>query len=98
MRPLVIQYDLSSASEFDYRPLIDELHKFGAVRATKSVWFVASSAKPVAVRDHFLRYMHADDMISVNTLAVGGGYATQNLSGAALAWLKEYTQAKEKVR
>ena len=86
----VIQYDLSNADGQRYETLIKKLEEAGAVRATKSSWFLASNASAIQLRGFFEKFMHKNDVIAVNVLAVDQGFGSSNLTSAAVAWMNNH--------
>jgi hypothetical protein len=97
MPAYVIQYDLFKGDRSDYEGLYSALERSRAVRATESTWFVSTSWSAIEVKDHLRKFIHPDDSISVNVLAVGRGYASNNLSAAARAWVKQHLSNPKKV-
>jgi hypothetical protein len=93
MTPFEIQYDLYKGDRDDYEQLYKRLERLNAVRVTESTWVVASASNADQIRDYLAKFMHPDDVLSVNVLAVGQGYAWRNLSRAAAAWMAEHLKA-----
>jgi hypothetical protein len=94
MSPFVIQYDLNKGDRDDYQHLYDVLESSGAVRVTESTWFIATSWNAIQIRDHLANFIHPKDVLAVNVLAMGMGYASSNLSTEAVAWMKAHLVAK----
>ncbi len=67
MAVYVLTYDLNNeTSSSAYKPLIDELKKFGAHRILESVWLVSNSASAKDLHDHFKDKMDGDDALFVS--------------------------------
>lgn len=70
-----LSYDLIKAK--DYQKLYDELVKFKAKRVLESVWcFKYESGKSGDLRDHFVKFIDADDRLLV---IQSSGWASRNL-------------------
>ena len=70
-----LSYDLIKAK--DYQKLYDELVKFKAKRVLESVWcFKYESGKSSDLRDHFAKFIDADDRLLV---IQSSGWASRNL-------------------
>ncbi len=59
-----IDYDLRKKR--NYQPLYDELKRFGAIPMLESLWCFHSTSTAVVLRDHFARFIDADDGLSVS--------------------------------
>lgn len=90
MPAFVIHYDLYKGDRDDYNNLYTTLQRLKAVRATESTWFVAFSGQATELRDSLQNHLRKKDMIAVNVLTVGSGYASTNLSSEAIAWMKKH--------
>lgn len=65
----LLTYDLNNeTSSAAYKPLWDELEKFGAHRVLESVWLVSNNASARAIHDHFKEKMDSDDSLFVTEL------------------------------
>jgi hypothetical protein len=95
MAAFVIQYDLNRGKRDDYDDLYDALLDAKAVRATESTWFLSSTASAIEIRDWLQGFMHSKDVISVNVLTVGSGYASDNLPDAAVKWMAQNLKARQ---
>src|SRR4051794_34200475 len=90
MAALVIHYDLYKGNRNDYQGLYDALEKAKAVRATESTWFLNTSWDAIQVYNWSRNFVHEKDVIAVNVLAVGSGFASSNLPQAAVNWMNEH--------
>ncbi len=95
MPAFVIHYDLYQGDRSDYEELYDALERSKAVRATESTWFVSTSWNAIKVRDYLKNYMHPKDVICLNLLTVGSGFASNNLSQEAIRWMKTHLKLKK---
>lgn len=60
-----LEYDLRNPVR-NYQPLYDELARFKATRILKSLWsFQRFNTNAVGLRDHFRRFIDADDGLIV---------------------------------
>src|SRR5258708_19898505 len=90
MPAYVIHYDLYKGDRTDYQELYDALENAKAVRASESTWFIATGWDVVRLRDWVGKHLHKKDVLAVNVLAVGNGFATKNLPGAPATWLNHH--------
>lgn len=68
MRRFLISYDLLRGTEEEYKDLITALKDAGAVRAQKSVWYLADEDDEqtcTALRDRFREHMGPSDRLLV---------------------------------
>lgn len=70
-----IDYDLRK--QRNYQPLYDELKRFGAISMLESLWCLHSTSTAAALRDHFARFIDADDGVSVSQVA---SWATRGIA------------------
>jgi hypothetical protein len=97
MPAYVVQYDLFKGDRSDYEALYSALKSSRAVRATESTWFVSTSWDAIRVKHYLRQFMHPKDSISVNVLAVDAGFASENLSSAAVAWMNKHLSSRQRV-
>jgi len=66
----LISYDLTHhASMNQYEELIGELKRLGAQKVQLSEWMWRSENTPVEIRDHLLRFIHADDRLLITAVS-----------------------------
>ena len=74
----IVSYDLNKQGQ-DYTSLTDELKKFGAKKVLYSQWVLRhNSTSSAALRDHFWKFMDANDRLLVTELD-GDNWAGMNL-------------------
>ncbi|MND98050.1 hypothetical protein [Aeromonas media] len=72
-----LNYDLRK--QRNYQPLYDELATFGAVRILESMWcFNRINTNSASLRDHFQKFVDADDGICVSEVADWASFKVQN--------------------
>lgn len=94
MPGFIVHYDLFKSDREDYGDLYQALEDLGAVRATESAWFVEDAGGAIEIKAKLAPHVHPDDVLAVNALATGQGWATQRLSPEALKWLKEHLETR----
>lgn len=90
MTPYIITYDLYKGTRTNYQSLYNVLIGAGAVRATESMWLLASSLDVIRIGDVLRGHLHSKDVLTVNVLARDCGFSTENLSFQALLWVNQH--------
>jgi hypothetical protein len=85
----LLTYDLTKKKpEFDYEILWDELKRLGAVRIQESVWLLNADNTAAELRDHFVSFIHDDDLLWISGVFKSWFAYTKARAGTN-AWLKE---------
>lgn len=70
-----IDYDLRK--ERDYQTLYDELHRLKAIQVLESCWCLRiEGSSAVVIRDHFNKFIDANDGIMVSEISDWASYNT----------------------
>lgn len=65
MAYFMISYDLRKKGEFDYQRLWDAFAAEDCVKCQESVYLMADAYSAEAIKDHFMQFMHADELMTV---------------------------------
>ena len=66
MTSYLLSYDLTKEPDSaDYKPLWDELKRWGAQKTQYSVWLVADNSTAEQVHNHFKQYLDDNDRLWV---------------------------------
>ncbi len=98
MPKYVIQYDLSYADGQDYTVLIEKLEQSKAVRVTESCWYMSTSLDAAKLAKFFRQFMHKNDVLVVDEMAVCKNHSSYSLPSAALAWRNAHLIPKTSVK
>ena len=89
----VITYDVRTQPGHDYKPLYDQLAKWGAAHLQNSAWLASLNGTAAAVRDVLSGHMHKDDTFCVIQISAGADWATKNARTDGIGWLKRNVKA-----
>lgn len=83
----IVNYDLNAPGQ-NYKNLIEELQRVGAIRYQKSAWLIDNSQSAAQLRDAIMTYLDENDNVFVAEIAPDADWAAYNLTRASGLWLK----------